>query len=452
MSDHPSSLTPAPSPPASPLAFLIPLVLLGALLLAIPTSRVWLLKPLIPVLPAEVAQNLGLTPTARLADDAQRLYDQVWSLLATEYLEPEMNHQDWDRWRRHYARKLGTLDDAYVAIDTMVESLNDPYTRFLTPKQVSDQEESIRAELFGVGLQIAEKDGKVMVVTPIEGSPAEKAGIIMGDQIVTVNGQSVAALPVDKVAEKIRGPKGTPVKLGLLRQGKKLEKNLIRDAIHIKAVHAITLKNHPDIGYIQLSSFISERASDELADQFRKLEGKRAFILDLRDNYGGLLQNAIEIADMFLDTGPIVSVVDRQPEETHRFNARPGQITRKPLVILTNGASASASEILSGALKDHRRATLIGERTFGKGLVQKIVPLANNAGINVTIARYLTPNGTDIHKKGIQPNITVKMRLRPEDLALINRQPDLMRREPERVDRALQKALDVLKTPTSPAS
>lgn len=340
------------------------------------------------------------------------LYDNVWRLINSKYVDQTNNEQDWGKWRHKYDNVLRTEDDAYVAIDTMIASLNDPYTKFLDPKEFADETGSIKGSLKGIGIQIGVKDGKLMVIAPIEDTPAEKAGLMADDEILSIDGKSTKGITVDKAADLIRGEEGTQVTLVVKR--KDLEPKtytITRAEIEIKSVSQkipdnINMPN--DIGYIRLSSFISRNAAKEFSDILTNSPDKKAFIVDLRSNPGGLLSNAIYISDMFLDGGAIVSTVDRDGyKETQR--ASKGVLTTKPLVVILNKGSASASEIFSGAMKDNKRAVLIGTQSFGKGLVQEINKLPDNAGINITIQKYLTPNGTDIHKKGITPDIVVDL-------------------------------------------
>ncbi len=340
------------------------------------------------------------------------LYDNVWRLINSKYVDQTNNEQDWLKWRHKYDNVLRTEEDAYVAIDTMIASLNDPYTKFLDPKAFADETGSIKGSLKGIGIQIGVKDGKLMVIAPIEDTPAEKAGLLADDEILSIDGKSTKGITVDKAADLIRGEEGTQVTLVVKR--KDLEPKtytITRAEIEIKSVSQkipdnISMPN--DIGYIRLSSFISRNAAKEFSDILTNSPDKKAFIVDLRSNPGGLLSNAIYISDMFLDGGAIVSTVDRDGyKETQR--ASKGVLTTKPLVVILNKGSASASEIFSGAMKDNKRAVLIGTQSFGKGLVQEINKLPDNAGINITIQKYLTPNGTDIHKKGITPDIVVDL-------------------------------------------
>lgn len=340
------------------------------------------------------------------------LYDNVWRLINSKYVDQTNNEQDWGKWRHKYDNVIKTNDDAYVAIDTMVASLNDPYTKFLNPKEFADETGSIKGSLKGIGIQIGVKDGKLMVIAPIEDTPAEKAGLLADDEILAIDGKSTKGITVDKAADQIRGEEGTQVTLLVKRKDSEPKTYTItRTEIEIKSISQKipeNIKMPKDIGYIRLSSFISRNASKEFQQILTNSPDKKAFIVDLRSNPGGLLSNAIYISDMFLDGGSIVSTVDRDGyKETSR--ASRGVLTKKPLVVILNKGSASASEIFSGAMKDNKRAVLIGTQSFGKGLVQEINKLPNNAGINITIQKYLTPNGTDIHKKGITPDIVVEL-------------------------------------------
>lgn len=340
------------------------------------------------------------------------IYDNVWRLVNSKYVDQTNNEQDWSKWRHKYDSVIHTEEDAYVAINTMIASLNDPYTKFLDPKEFADETSSIKGSLKGIGIQIGVKDGKLMVIAPIEDTPAEKAGLLADDEILAIDGNSTKGITVDKAADQIRGKEGTQVTLLIKRKNlEPKEYTITRAEIEIKSVTQklpdnITMPE--DICYIRLSSFISRNASKEVADILNNSKDKKAFIIDLRSNPGGLLSNAIYMSDMFLNGGSIVSTVDRDGyKETQKASS--GVLTTKPLVILINKGSASASEIFSGAMKDNKRAVLIGTQSFGKGLVQEINKLPNNAGLNITIQKYLTPNGTDIHKKGITPDVIVEL-------------------------------------------
>lgn len=263
-----------------------------------------------------------------------------------------------------------------------------------------------------MGIQIGVKDGKLTVIAPIEDTPAEKAGLKADDEILEIDGRSTKGITVDKAADQIRGREGTTVTL-LIKRGSNEPKlyTITRATIEIKSISQKIPDNivmPSDIGYIRLSSFISRNAASEFRSILEQGYNKKGFIIDLRSNPGGLLSNAIYISDMFLDGGVIVSTVDRDGYKEFQ-KATKGTVTNKPVVILINKGSASASEIFSGAMKDNGRAILVGEQSFGKGLVQEINKLPYEAGINITIQKYLTPNGTDINKKGITPDVIVKL-------------------------------------------
>lgn len=339
------------------------------------------------------------------------LYDAVWRLINIRYVDQTDNMQDWNYWRHKYDKYIKTDEDSYVAIDTMIASLDDPYTKFLDPKEFAEETSSIKGSLKGIGVQIAVKDGKLMVIAPVEDSPAEKAGLKADDEILEINSESTKGISIDKAADKIRGEEGTTVTLLVKRKDEIKTYNIVRKEIELKSVSTKIpndVKLYDDIGYIRLSSFISKNAAKEFENLLIQSKDKKGFIIDLRSNPGGLLTNAIYISDLLLPRGIIVSTVDRDGyKETQK--AKGTCITNKPLVVLINKGSASASEIMSGALKDNKRAVILGEKSFGKGLVQEINRLPNNSGVNITIQKYLTPNGTDINKKGIEPDIVVEL-------------------------------------------
>lgn len=361
------------------------------------------------ILMTAVLMGIGAAYAATPAE----MYDDVWKIVNKKYYDPTNNSQDWNKWRYRYQNKLKTKEDAYVSIETMLTSLNDPYTRFLDPKEFSEETQSIKGSLKGIGTQIGLRDGELVIIAPLEDSPAERAGLLADDRILEINGESTKGISIDAAADKIRGEKGTTVTLLIQRKGvpNKIY-SVVRDEIEVKSVSCKppfeTTKIPGDIQYIRLSSFISKNAAGEIESILNNSSGMKGFIIDLRSNPGGLLTNAIYISDMLLRGGVIVSTVDRDSYKT-TTRARMQQVTDKPIVVLINKGSASASEILSGALKDNHRATIVGEQSFGKGLVQEINKLPDEAGMNITIQRYLTPSGSDIHKKGITPDVVVEL-------------------------------------------
>lgn len=335
----------------------------------------------------------------------QKLFDKTWKVISREYYEPSLNNQNWYRWKDHYRNKIKTDEDARVAIDTMIASLNEPYTRFMPKKDFEDLTTSITSKIYGIGVNIYSNAGKIEVFNVMPATPADFAQLKQGDIITAVNGKDISGMNVSDVAAIVRGPENSVVELTILRNNKKHTKKIKRKEIKIKSVKSSVLDNH--IGYIQILSFMSGTTPNEFLEALENTKNTDSLILDLRGNTGGLLDNAVFIADMFINNGTIVDIIYRNGYKKS-IKAQDEHLgMQKPVVVLVNGASASASEILSGALKDTHKATLVGRKTFGKGLVQKVVPLPNQTGVNVTIARYLTPNGTDINKLGIKPDIEV---------------------------------------------
>lgn len=335
----------------------------------------------------------------------QKLFEKAWKTIYRDYYEPSFNHQDWSKWKTRYHGKIKTDDDAKVAIDTMIASLNEPYTRFMNKKDFEELTTSITSKIYGIGVNIYSNSGKIEIFNVIPSTPADFAGIKQGDFIINVNGKDTNGMNVSEVAALVRGPENSVVELTLLRDGKKLTKKIKRKEIKIKNVKSSIIDNH--IGYIQIVSFMGGTTPNEFLEALENTKNTDSMILDLRGNTGGLLDNAVFIANLFIPQGEIVEIIYRNGYKKS-IQANPSQqLLDKPVVVLVNGASASASEILSGALKDYKKAKLVGKKTFGKGLVQKVVPLPNMTGVNITIARYLTPNGTDINKLGIKPDIEI---------------------------------------------
>ena len=338
------------------------------------------------------------------------LYQKVWELIKKDYVDQTFNGQDWSIWKERYQGKLKDSDDAHKAIETMLASLGDRYTRFLNKKDFDDEKQAINAKLTGIGIQIGlDKSQRLIVIAPIDGTPAAKAGLLPSDEITEINGDSTKGISVEEAASQIKGPVGTQVTLTILRGKDNLKKTITRAEIPIKAIakgHAKIIKSN--LAYIRLNSFISQEATKEMKDAVKQLSKADGLIIDLRDNPGGLLTNAVEISDMFLSDGVIVSTVDRDGY-IQSVGADDKIITDKPIVILVNENSASASEIFSGALKDNQRAKIVGSKTFGKGLVQGINKLEDGSGVNITIAKYLTPAKVDINQLGIRPDYEVKL-------------------------------------------
>lgn len=335
----------------------------------------------------------------------QKLYDESWSTVKKSYLDETFNSQDWSRWKKRYNGKLKTDEDARVAIESMLASLDDNYTRFLSKKEYEEQSNSIDAHITGIGVNIMSRGGTPIVHSVLSDTPAEKAGLKANDIILYVDGKSASGLDISKVADMVRGPENTVVTLKIKRGKKIIIKRIIRKKIEIKSVETTVRKNN--IGYIKIKSFIGSNTATDVISGIKDIYNTKGIILDLRGNTGGLLTNAVIVANLFINNGKIVSIVSKNGRKNDINAQLNTPIVNKPLVVLVDGASASASEILSGALKDNKKAVLVGTKTFGKGLVQQIVPLPNQTGLNITIAKYLTPNGSDINKKGIEPDYVV---------------------------------------------
>ncbi len=342
--------------------------------------------------------------------EPQELYNKVWELIKKDYVDQTFNGQDWSIWKDRYKGKLKTLGDSHKAIETMLASLGDRYTRFLSRKDFDDEKQAINARLTGIGIQIGlDKSQRLIVIAPIDGTPAAKAGLLPSDEITEINGDSTKGISVEEAANQIKGPIGTQVTLTILRNKDSFKRIITRAEIPIKAIakgHARIIKTN--IAYIRLNSFISQEATKEMIEALKQLSKAEGILIDLRDNPGGLLTNAIEISDLFLEEGVIVSTVDRDGY-IQSVAADDKTITNKPVVVLVNENSASASEIFSGALKDNQRAKVVGSKTFGKGLVQGINKLDDGSGVNITIAKYLTPAKVDINQLGIKPDFEVKL-------------------------------------------
>ena len=336
----------------------------------------------------------------------KKLFLNSWKIIKKHYYDSTLNQQDWSRWKNRYVDKIKTEEDAHLAINTMLSSLDDPYSRFLNEQEYSEQTTGIDSKIVGIGVNITSISGKIIIISTVENTPAQKAGIKAGDLLSKVNNKDVHGKNISEIAQLIRGEEGTPVMIEIIRNGQKIVKTLTRAKIEIKSVkHKILPEN---IGYIQITSFLGSNVAQDFLTSLNAIKNTKGLILDLRGNTGGLLPNAVFIADLFLNEGNIVSIVDRNGIKSD-INAQDSpKIATKPMIILIDGATASASEIVSGALKDYEIALLVGEKTYGKGMVQKIYPMPNKTGMNLTIAKYLTPKGSDINKKGISPDYVVE--------------------------------------------
>lgn len=376
-------------------------------------------------------------------ESPKELIDEVWQLIDRNYVDATFNQVDWEAVRSEYlGRSYTDQEQAYDAIREMLEKLEDPYTRFMDPQEFRNMQIDTSGELTGVGIQISqdEETNEILVVSPIEDTPAFEAGIRSKDVITAIDGESTEGMDLNDAVNRIRGPVGSEVTLTIRRGDRSLDFQLARARIEIHPVrYAYQEGTEGPVGYIRLTQF-SANAAAEMKDAIENLEERdvTGYILDLRSNPGGLLYSSIDIAKMWMQDGTIVSTVNRQgviDEEAAGHEA----LTDKPLVVMVDGGSASASEILSGALQDNHRAVLVGTQTFGKGLVQSVRSLADGSGVAVTVAKYLTPSGRDINKQGIAPDVEVD---------LTDEQREFLAEDRERIgtpeDPQYLQALDVL--------
>ncbi|MFZ5690865.1 MAG: S41 family peptidase [Pseudomonadota bacterium] len=327
----------------------------------------------------------------------------------------------FERVRSDYVEKPDDAKLVETAINGMLAGL-DPHSSYMDGKSFRDMQIQTRGEFGGLGIEVTMEDGLVKVVAPIDDTPAAKAGILANDIITHLDDEAVQGLTLNQAVEKMRGPVNTKIKLRVMRKGaeKPLDIAITRDIIRVRSVRS--RQEGDDVAYIRITQF-NEQTTEGVKKMIGDLSSQipadklKGFIIDLRNNPGGLLDQAISVSDIFLDRGEIVSTRGRNVEETQRFNARAGDLTKgKPIIVLINGGSASASEIVAGALQDHKRATVLGTRSFGKGSVQTIIPLgAGNGALRLTTARYYTPSGKSIQAKGITPDIEVLQDV-PEDM------------------------------------
>lgn len=358
--------------------------------------------------------GLSTSVRAALQDSPKAVLDEAWQIVNREYVDGTFNKVNWQQVRQNLlGKEYSSREEAYAALKGALEQLGDPYTRFMDPEQYEALTNQTSGELSGVGLRLEEdKNTKVIkVVEPIENSPAIKAGLQVADKIVSIDGKSTKGMTVEEAAKLIRGQVGTEVTLKIERDGKgTFDVTMTRARIELMAVrHSVKVEGKTRVGYIRLQEF-SSHAAEQMQRAIEDLNNKKvdAFVLDLRGNPGGLLYASVDIARMWMDKGSIVKTVDRAGHDEEITNNRTA-LTKLPLAVLVDGNSASASEILSGALQDNGRATVIGSQTFGKALVQSVHALSDGSGLAVTIAHYYTPKGTDINHKGITPDIKVDL-------------------------------------------
>ena len=366
--------------------------------------------------------SFQVNSSTNVTDNPKEIIDQVWQTIYRDFLDYSGKY-DVDKWIKLRKELLTTQyinnEAAYDAIKEMLMVLNDPYTRFLDPKEFNEMRIDTTGELMGVGIQISldEDTNQIVVVSPIEGTPAFLAGVKPQDIIISIDGNNIEGLSIDSTVKLIRGKKGTKVELGILRDDKFLKFSLIRDRIEINAVDSRinNTVSGAKIAYLRLSQF-NAKSPKEMSLSIKKLEKQKPFgyVLDLRSNPGGLLEASIEIARQWINTGIIVSTKTKDGITDIR-KAKSRALTNRPVIVLIDEGSASASEILSGAIKDNKRGLLLGKKTFGKGLVQSVRSLPDGSGLTVTVAKYLTPSGQDINENGIEPDVRVDLLLDDKD-------------------------------------
>ena len=359
--------------------------------------------------------SAGILVTTQFAEP---IVAQETARARTTYENLDLFGDIFERIRSAYVEDVNEEELVEAAINGMLSSL-DPHSSFLPPDDFQDMRTQTRGEFGGLGIEVTQEDGFVKVVTPMDDTPASEAGLQSGDFITHLDGESLLGLTLDQSVELLRGPVGSEIIITIVREGEEepFEVTLIRDTIELRAVRSRVEGNVP---VLRIASF-TEKTFPNLADAIEKhveeaggMDNIGGFVLDLRNNPGGLLTQAIKVSDAFLEQGEIVSTRGRDGSNSERYNATPGDLAQgKPVVVLINGGSASASEIVAGALQDHNRAIVVGTKSFGKGSVQTIMPLQGSGAIRLTTARYYTPSGRSIQSLGVAPDILVEF-IRPE--------------------------------------
>ncbi len=362
---------------------------------------------------------LGAVVTTQIAGP---LVAQEAGKKASVYEQLDLFGDIFERIRAQYVEEVDEADLIEAAINGMLTSL-DPHSSYLAPDDAADMRVQTRGEFGGLGIEVTQEEGFVKVVSPIDDTPADKAGMQAGDFITHVDGESVLGLGLDKAVDLMRGPVGSEIIITVVREGESepFDVSIIRDTIKLTAVRSRVVG---DTVVMRISTFSDQTfpsLRDQLAERVEELGGidsVNGFVVDLRNNPGGLLTQAVRVSDAFLDAGEIVSTRGRDPQDGDRFNAEPGDLADgKPVVVLINGGSASASEIVAGALQDHRRAIVVGTKSFGKGSVQTVMPLRGEGAMRLTTARYYTPSGRSIQALGVSPDIVVEQPRRREEEA-----------------------------------
>jgi carboxyl-terminal processing protease len=394
---------------------------------------------LVPYTPKAIAEK-------PLADNPKAVIDEVWQIVNNEFVDRSFHQIDWQKKRLELlSRNYQNPQQAYRAIREALKELGDPYTRFLAPDDFAILTSQTSGELSGVGLRLTvdQRTSDIIVVDTVKSSPAREAGVKSGDRLVRIDGKPTALMTIEQATDAIKGEVGTSVSVQLYRQDKGVfELTLTRAKIEIPSVsYSIKQEERVKVGYIKLDEF-SSHAAEQMKQAIEELGRQKVsgYVLDLRGNPGGLLFASVDIARMWMKQGKIVSTIDRRGGD-RLFSANNTAITELPLVVLVNKNSASASEILAGALKENGRATLVGTATYGKSTVQSVHALSDGSGLAVTIAKYYPPNGENIYKKGIAPDVQID--LTTEQQLLLRNDPSLMATKD---DPQYQRAVTLLRT------
>ena len=343
---------------------------------------------------SRMASNHSIAP--------QRLYINCWRTVRNEYADKTMNMQDWSRWRNRYLKQIKTIDDAEVAINTMLASLNDKYSRFLITDSYIQEKEILDSKITGIGLIFNQVGENLIVEYVLENSPAERNGIFQGDEIISINGYKASEISVDKYLLSNEIKRNKYITIVLKRNDEIIEKRIKKAEIRLK-----TMKydiSDDNIGIINVATIMGEKAILDFLDIINATNDTKGIIIDLRNNYGGIVSNAIEMANYMLDDEQIVTISGKN-SRLEIYASKENIFKKKPIVIMVNKNTASAAEILAGTLKDNLDAVIIGENTYGKNAVQQVIPMSNNTGLIITSYKYILPKGEDIYKVGITPDV-----------------------------------------------
>ena len=336
----------------------------------------------------------------------QRLFINAWRITKNSYVDNSLNNQEWSRWRNRYTKHIKTMDDANIAINTMLASLNDPYTKFLQSELFSKQKMILDSKITGVGVLLNKAGDEIVINHVLDNSPAQSESIMAGDTILSVNGKKASKLNVEDIVKTLEDTSDETVELKIKHKDTTITKTLKKRDIPIKTMnYTITEDN---IGIINLTNILGEKAVEDFKEILKKTNDTDGIIIDLRNNYGGILANAIEMSNFMLNEEKIVSIQSRINAQYQIYSDNEVLFNDKPIVILINNLTASAAEILAGTLKDNKKAIIIGEHSFGKNSIQQIIPMQNATGLILTTDKYILPDGDDIYHKGIIPDIILK--------------------------------------------